>query len=148
MKVYQKLNIEGKLAEIANLEKEVADPDIWKNVEEATSKNQELARLSDETQPFELLKTQISDLKDLVSEEELKEEITSQIEAMEKQFNELKKSLRFQGAYDHNDAIVRITSGAGGTEAMDWAGILERMYLRLFERKGLKVALLESNEWE
>jgi len=38
---------------------------------------------------------------------------------------------------------VRITSGAGGTEAMDWAGMLERMYLRFFERKGFSVNCLE-----
>ena len=62
---------------------------------------------------------------------------------MESELTELKKALRFQGPYDSHDAIVRITSGAGGTEAMDWAGMLERMYLRFFERKGFKVTCIE-----
>ena len=66
----------------------------------------------------------------------LKGEIEGQLEAMENQLQELKKSLRFQGPYDDKDAIIRITSGAGGTEAMDWASMLERMYLRFFEKKG------------
>ncbi len=145
LKVYEKLAISDKLSKIAVLEKEVAEPEIWKDVKQATGKNQELAKLSDEVQPWELLKTQISDLKEMltIADEDLKEEISGQVEAMGRQFAELKKALRFQGKYDSRDAIIRITSGAGGTEAMDWAGMLERMYLRFFEKKGFKVACLE-----
>ena len=66
LKVYQKLQISDKLSKLAELEKEVADPDIWKDVEAATAKNQELAKLQDETQPWELLKTQINDLNELI----------------------------------------------------------------------------------
>ena len=150
LRAYQNLNIAEKIATISQLESEVAEPDIWKDIKKATEKNQELARLTDETQPWELLKTQIEDLKELLdlADESLKEEITIQIEAMETQFAELKKALRFQGPYDDNDAIVRITSGAGGTEAMDWASMLERMYLRFFEQKGFKVSLLERTPGE
>lgn len=145
LKVYEKLAISDKLSKIAVLEKEVAEPEIWKDVKQATEKNQELAKLSDEVQPWELLKTQISDLKEMltIADEDLKEEISGQVEAMGRQFADLKKALRFQGKYDSRDAIIRITSGAGGTEAMDWAGMLERMYLRFFEKKGFKVACLE-----
>ena len=145
LKTYEKLEINSKLEKIKKLEREVAEPDIWKNVAEATEKNQELKRLNDETQPWELLKTQINDLSELMvlSDADLKDEIEEQIGAMETSFNELKKSLRFQGTYDKKDAIIRITSGAGGTEAMDWAGMLERMYLRFFEKKGWKAICLE-----
>ena len=145
LKVYEKLDISKKLELINELEKQVAEPDIWKDVAAATEKNQELARLSDEVQPWELLRTQISDLRELMgmAEEDLKDEVKGQIEAMETQFEELKKALRFQGPYDANNAILRITSGAGGTEAMDWASMLERMYLRFFESKGFKAVCLE-----
>ncbi|MBR3230452.1 peptide chain release factor 2 [Candidatus Saccharibacteria bacterium] len=145
LKVYQKLQISDKLLKIAELEKEVAEPEIWKNVEVATAKNQELAKLQDETQPWELLKTQINDLGELIelSDEDLKAEIGGQIEGMESQLAELKKALKFQGPHDDKDAILRITAGAGGTEAMDWAAMLERMYLRFFERKGYRAVALE-----
>lgn len=145
LKAYEKLAIDEKLGEVAILEKEVAEPDIWKDVAVATEKNQELAKLSDEVQPWVLLKTQIGDLAELLemADEDLKDEIKGQIEAMEAQLEELKKSLRFQGPYDANNAILRITSGAGGTEAMDWASMLERMYLRFFESKGFKAVRLE-----
>ena len=150
LQVYEKLKISDKLKQITKLEKEVADPDIWKNLATATAKNQELSKLQDETAPWELLKTQINDLKELteLSDEDLKQEIEGQLEAMENNLTELKKALRFQGPYDDKDAILRITSGAGGTEAMDWAGMLERMYLRFFERKGFKVTCLDRTEGE
>ena len=150
LKAYEKLLIDDKLEKVAKLEKEVAEPEIWKDVKKATEKNQELAKLNDEVQPWALLKTQINDLSELIamSDEGLKDEIAEQIEAMEKTLNELKKALRFNGPYDKNDAIVRITSGAGGTEAMDWAGMLERMYLRFFEKHGFKASLIEKVEGE
>ena len=93
LKVYEKLKIAEKLQKLVELEKEVAEPDIWKNVEEATAKNQELAKLQSETESYELLKTQISDLKELMalSDEEMKAEFAEQITAMEGQFAELKK---------------------------------------------------------
>lgn len=150
LKAYEKLSIDEKLSEVAKLEKEVAEPEIWKDVKKATEKNQELARLNDEVQDWVLLKTQINDMGELIqmSDESLKDEMAEQLGAMERDFDNLKKSLRFTGPYDKNDAIMRITSGAGGTEAMDWAGMLERMYLRFFERHGFKASLIEKVEGE
>ncbi len=149
-KVYQKLNIADKISETEALEKEVAEPEIWHDVKSATEKNQQLARLQDEIQPWELLKTQITDLAELItiSDADLKSEIESQLSAMEENLAELKKALRFRGSYDNNDAILRITSGAGGIEAMDWAEMLERMYLRFAENKHFKATLLERTPGE
>lgn len=149
-KVYDKLGIGKKEAQMAELEREVAEPEIWNNVKEATAKNQELARLQDETGPWVLLQTQIQDMDEFleIADEDMKGEMSEQLKAMEAQFDELKKALRFQGQYDNCDAIVRITSGAGGTEAMDWAGMLERMYLRFFEKRGWKATCIERTQGE
>ncbi len=150
LRAYEKVGVTEKVKKVAELEREVAEPEIWRDVKIATEKNQELSRLNDEVQPWELLKTQIMDLKELIaiSDDSMREEFLEQIEAMEKQLVELKKSLRLTGQYDKNDVVIRITSGAGGTEAMDWAGMLERMYLRFFERKKFKVSCLERVEGE
>ncbi len=149
-KVYEKLKIAEKLELVSKLESEVAEPEIWRDVEVAKEKNQELARLNDEVQPWVVLKTQIEDMEELLemADEGLKTEMGEQIAAMEEKMTELKKALRFTGPYDGSDAILRITSGAGGTEAMDWAGMLERMYLRFADREGLKMALIERVEGE
>lgn len=150
LKSYEKLGIAEKVERVAELEREVAEPEIWRDVKAATEKNQELARLNEEVEPWEILRTQIEDLKELmeIGGEDLKDEITGQIEAMERQYDELKKALRFTGKYDGDDAILRITSGAGGVEAMDWAGMLERMYLRFCEKKGFRAVRIERVEGE
>lgn len=147
---WEKLKIDEKLNQQAALEDEVADPEIWKNPENAREKNEQLARLKESTDTWQMLKVQINDISELLalSEDDLADEIEGQISAMEKSFNSLKKALRFTGPYDHNDAIIRITAGAGGTEAMDWAGMLERMYLRFFEKEGIKPTLIERTAGE
>jgi peptide chain release factor 2 len=78
-----------------------------------------------------------------LGDESLLEEFSGQLDAMETSLDSMKVALRFTGKYDHNDAIMRITAGAGGTEAMDWSGMLERMYLRWAERHKVKVQILD-----
>ena len=56
---WQKLNIEQKILSAKELEAEVAEPEIWLNPENARQKNEQLARLSGEIEPWKLLKTQI-----------------------------------------------------------------------------------------
>ena len=51
----------------------------------------------------------------------------------------------FSNPADPNNCFVDIQSGSGGTEAQDWAAILERMYLRYCERKGFRTELLEES---
>lgn len=147
---WEKLKIDDDLKQVEILEAEVANPEIWKNPDTAREKNERLVRLKEKTEAWQILKVQITDIVELLElgEADLAEEIDAQISAMENTLSELKQSLRFTGPYDHNNAIVRITAGAGGTEAMDWAGMLERMYLRFFEKKGYKAMLLEKTEGE
>lgn len=147
---WNKLNLDSKLSQIAKLEQEVSEPEIWLHPDIATAKNSELAHLNDETSSWVLLKTQLSDISELLSldDNSLAEEIATQIQAMESTFVELKKSLRFTGSYDSSNAILRITAGVGGTEAMDWAGMLERMYLRYCEKHNFRTTLLERTTGE
>lgn len=150
MTAWEKLKIAEKLEQIEKLEEEVNEPEIWQNPDLAREKNQELSKLGDEIQPWQLLKTQTEDLLELIQlgDEELEGELSSQIDAMEENYMNLKKALRFNSPYDSKDAILRITAGVGGTEAMDWSGMLERMYLRFAERNGFKAAVVERQEGE
>ncbi len=143
--VWQKLDIDKKLQELAALEEEVAVPEIWNNPDNAREKTTQVANLHDELDPWTLLKTQINDISELMQmgDESLLDEFSGQLDAMEKTFADLRQALRFTGKYDHNDAILRITAGTGGTEAMDWSSMLERMYLRWAERHNVKVQLLD-----
>ena len=148
--IWQKLQLDDKLTQISELEKAVSDPELWKDPDDAKAKNQALATLTSEVQPWQLLKAQSDDLSELIdlAGAELESEIKSQLDAMEAEYDNLKKSLRFTGPYDNNGAILRITAGVGGTEAMDWSGMLERMYLRFLEQNHFKVTKLERQEGE
>ena len=143
--IWQRLNIDEKMAQIAQLEEDVNDPELWKNPDIARTKNENLSHLQDEVHDFLIIKTQLNDINEIIAldDAELLAEISTQLDAISTQLNQLKKSLRFTGKYDHGNAIIRITSGVGGTEAMDWAGMLERMYLRFAEKHQLRVNKLE-----
>ena len=54
----------------------------------------------------------------------------------------------FSGEFDNNDAIFEIHAGAGGTESCDWAQMLERMYLKYFDKKGFKHELVDVQPGE
>ncbi len=142
---WEKLKIDQKMADMQALEEEVAVPEIWNNPDNARTKTTELANLHDELDPWQLLKTQIKDISELMAlgDDSLLDEFTGQLDAMEESLASLRQALRFTGKYDHNDAILRITAGAGGTEAMDWSSMLERMYLRWAERNKVKVQILD-----
>ena len=68
--------------------------------------------------------------------------------ALERTVEDLEFRRMFSNPADPNNCFVDIQSGSGGTEAQDWASILERMYLRYSERKGFKLEILEESPGE
>jgi len=76
------------------------------------------------------------------------EAVAADVAGIEKQVAELEFRRMFANPMDPNPCFIEINAGAGGTEAQDWAGMLERMYLRYCERKGFKTELLEESEGE
>lgn len=142
---WQNLKLDDILVKIQALEQVVADPEIWRDPKLARTKNSELAHLTDTVTPWQLLRAQLNDLDELLvlTDDDLEAEIDAQLHSMEQQFQKLQKTLRLNGPHDHHDAILRITAGVGGTEAMDWASMLERMYLRFCENQGWQVSCLE-----
>lgn len=147
---WNKLKLDEKLAKKTELEAKVSNPDLWHDPKIAKDTTESLAHLDEEISPWLLLKTQLADIEELITldSEGLESEISDQIIAMTESLKTLKKSLHFTGPYDDLGAILRITSGAGGTEAMDWASILERMYLRFCENHNFTVSCLERTTGE
>ena len=76
------------------------------------------------------------------------EAIESDARKIESRVADLEFRRMFSHPMDPNPCFIEIQSGAGGTEAQDWAGMLERMYLRYTERKGFTTELLEESEGE
>ncbi len=74
--------------------------------------------------------------------------IEADMAKLAKEVGELEFQRMFNNPLDPNNCFIEIQAGAGGTEAQDWAGMLERMYLRYAERKDFKAELLEESEGE
>jgi len=74
--------------------------------------------------------------------------IEADVGKLGKEVADLEFQRMFNNPLDPNNCFVEIQAGAGGTEAQDWCGMLERMYLRYAERKDFKPELLEETEGE
>ena len=145
---YGRLDLDNKISELEKLESQLADPSIWQNNEKAQKISKESAALNNFVQPWLEMKSQLEDLAELARDESLADEMAADVASLQKEFDELKKSLRFSGKYDAGGAILRISSGAGGADAMDWAARLERMYQRFAENNDFKVTSLERSAGE
>lgn len=142
-----KIGLDARQSEIEALETEVAVPEIWNDPAYAQEKSKELAQLQSAVAPWVTLKNQVDDLEELmdIGDDSLVGEFDTQITALEKEFETRKKDLLFDGEYDNNTAIIKLSSGAGGTDAQDWTEMLERMYLRWAEKSDMKTELIDRS---
>lgn len=144
---YIQLQIDAKVAQAAAIETEMAAPEIWNNPSFAQEKSKQLAALNSMVEPWLTLRAQVADISELMDlgDDSLQVEFEGQIAAMENEFAERKKELLFSGQYDDHNAIIRLSAGAGGTDAQDWTEMLERMYLRWAEKAGMSATIVERS---
>ncbi|HET8884622.1 MAG TPA: peptide chain release factor 2 [Candidatus Saccharimonadales bacterium] len=144
---YTQLAIDDKAAQLASFETELALPEIWNNPSYAQEKSKQLAALQATVQPWQILRSQADDIRELMElgDDSLLPEFDTQIGALETELNERKKELLFNGPYDDHNAIIRLSAGAGGTDAQDWTEMLERMYLRWAEKAGMQTTIVERS---
>ena len=82
------------------------------------------------------------------NDEETLKEVAAKVARVEQDLQAAEFKRMLGGESDRNNAIVSIHSGAGGTEAQDWASMLLRMYLRWAERKGFRTEVIDSLDGE
>ena len=147
-----RFDVDNKLLTIKKLEEEINSPSFWNDNEKAQEKIVELNNLKEVTNIILKLKKEINDnlefleLISLEKDDEILESITKFVTSLDDKVSKLELELLLSGEYDHNNAIVEIHSGAGGTEACDWANMLYRMYTRWCDRKNYKIELLDYLE--
>ena len=136
--------------EIASLEEKMSQPGFWDRPDAAREVTSEVSRLKGIVGPAENLKRRQEDLVAMLemldeSEGADADDFEAEIEAtapvLLADLDELEIRSFLSGPMDGNNAIVSIHSGAGGTEACDWADMLLRMYTRWAERRGFKVEI-------
>ena len=109
-----------------------------------------IAYLDDQIGEWTELQNQVQGLSPLweLDDGSLTEEINQHVDDLEELMAKKEISLLLSGRYDHGNALLAIHAGAGGTDSQDWAGMLERMYLRWAENNGYKTEVLDRTMGE
>ena len=109
-----------------------------------------LSDLKDEINLWTALAKRIDDTLELsqMDDPSLNDELSAETEKIAKELDQLSLSTLLGGKYDRGNALLTINTGEGGTDAQDWAAMLERMYLRYCERKGFQTEILDQTEGE
>lgn len=147
---FERLAIEDKQAVIEDLEGQMATSEIWNNPTDAQEKSKQLASLNSIVDPWVTLRAQSSDIVELLemNDDSLLTEFEGQVSALEQEFATRRKDLLLSGEFDDHNTILRLSAGAGGTDAQDWTEMLERMYLRFAEKAGMNATIVERSTGE
>ena len=112
-------------------------------VQEKLDSYRELEALADELTTYHLLATE-----DPEAYASFEADFTTALGSFKKKLHSYELAAYLQGKYDSQGALLSIHSGQGGTEAMDWADMLKRMYQRYFEKKGWTARLISESRGE
>jgi peptide chain release factor 2 len=130
------------------------EPDIWADPKRAQDLGREKKALEEVVDRMRRLDHDLSDAAELFELSRADQDsaslatIDADVTALARQVDDLEFQRMFNNPLDPNNCFLDIQAGAGGTEAQDWAAMLERMYLRYAERKNFKAELLEESSGE
>ena len=137
-----------KRIELEKLESQIAAPDFWNDSDAAQKIVQQRSRVERALQRHETFENGIGDAEVLFefaeTDADSLSELNDLIVKLERETLEAEIEVLLSGQTDANNAICSIQSGAGGTDAQDWAQMLLRMYLRWAERKGFAVEIIDE----
>lgn len=142
----QKYSIEDKKRNLHELEGKTTDPSLWLDQNNAKKTMQAFSDLKSEIADFEDIKESI-DVLETLSDDDSQSTRKGYESIRIKLDNFLIKSF-LNDPYDLKNALVSIHSGQGGTEAMDWVGMLYRMYLRYSEKRNWKTETIHTSAGE
>jgi len=148
------LGIDRQRARLVELEREVSRPDLWDDPDAARQATSELSKVGGDLALVDGLEQRIADLETLFElgreedDDSVAPEIEQELSALGRALDQLELRALFTGEHDERDAICEVHSGAGGTDAQDWAEMMLRMYTRWANRRDLGVEIVEVQEGE
>jgi peptide chain release factor 2 len=130
------LDPDAMRAQLASLEADAADPDLWNDQDRAQRVTRRMASLRADLGRLDALHSRLDDLGAAIELEDpdLLAEAATELPSLQADVEQLEIRTLLSGEYDERDALITINSGTGGTDAADWAEMLLRMYLRWVER--------------
>ena len=143
-------DIPKKKEKISELENTMNSSDFWNDVESANKVVSELSSLKRVVKDSEELNNRVNDLRELFSlgDEDSLSIVEQEISTLDKDIDNIELITLLGGTYDKKDCILEVHSGAGGTEACDWASMIYRMYLRYCEKNGFKYEVIDYQDGE
>ena len=132
----------------------MADAGFWSNQEQARAVVQQVKSLKGWVESFASIEgrlrsaTELAEMLDAEPDDEMSAELERDVAALARDLESFRLRSLLSGPDDARDVQLEIAAGAGGTESMDWAQMLMRMYSRWAERKGFGVEILEMSEGE
>jgi peptide chain release factor 2 len=141
------LDLDKLRKELAELENDAADPDLWNDQERAQQVTSRMSYLRGDLSRLESLRSRIENAQAAVDLDDaaLVEEAVADLPALAADVEVLEVRTLLSGEYDAREALVTINSGTGGTDAADWAEMLMRMYLRWAERHGFGTEVYDTS---
>jgi len=148
--IKNKLDIKSLIKKQEKLKKLGQDPRLWDDRARAQKIMTQISETEKELATTRKLANDIRQLEELSSlvdksskNQDILADLSKEIDNVEKSLSELELKTFLSGKYDHNDALMSIHAGQGGTEAMDWTAMLQRMYLKYAQKKGWKVDVID-----
>jgi peptide chain release factor 2 len=144
-------DFDNKSERLVEVLRELENPKIWDKPELAQALGKERGQLEIVVNTIRDLEQGMSDAQELLAmaveenDEATVDTVVDDLADFEKRVADLEFRRMFSGEMDANNAFLDIQSGSGGTEAQDWASMIERMYLRWGEAKGFKTELIEES---
>ncbi|MCC6905387.1 MAG: peptide chain release factor 2 [Anaerolineae bacterium] len=150
LSLWSVFDIAKRQAELQALEAQAANPGFWDEPQKAQSTMQQSSRLRSEVQPWLDTLRQVEDSIELteLDDASLRADLEGEVASLGPVVDRLEFTTMLSGEYDNENAILAIHAGTGGVDAMDWAGMLERMYLRWAEIHGFKVEVVDRSVGE
>lgn len=139
-------DLDSKEKRISLLESKLNESGIWNNLKEASKINGELINLKKECSDAKKLKSSLEGLEELISlsdDLEIRKEVEEELFSLEELMSSLEVATLLNGPYDNLSCFLEIHPGAGGTEAMDWASMLLRMYERFCDANNYKYEVID-----
>jgi len=146
------LRIDAGRARLAELEMEVARPDLWDDQDHAKRVNAEYSNVKGDVDTFDGLDQELEDAEVLhemareVDDESQEPDIAAAVSSIDGKLRQLDLRSLFTGEHDEAGCIVQINAKDGGVDAQDWSEILLRMYSRWAERRGFALEVDEYSE--
>ena len=145
---------ENKRQRLTEISQSLEDPEIWRDQKHSQELNKERKTLENTVFVLAKLGKQLSDTQELLdlareeNDDRLFETIASDVDQLEKVVEDIEFKRMFSNPMDPNNCFLDIQAGSGGTEAQDWAQMLERMYIMYCERHDFKIEVLEESAGE